>query len=151
MDGVIRTGLVYVGGYAKKIRRVVNAVFKGKFDPKYVNDKITELNKNLFRMITEKGYDKGDVMYMEIPYEIENGELRWIYPEIKVRYWKLVSEEKPFVEKILNMDTGYTEKEARQIAEEVDEEVRKMERPKDVEKRKVLKVRAGTSLENYLG
>lgn len=142
-NGVIRTGLVYVGGYAKKVRRVVNAVFIGQFNSKYINDKITELNKNLFEVIAERGYDKRDVINIEIPYEIDENGLKWIYSEIKIKYWKQYSEDKPFDEEITNMDTRYAK-------EEIKEENVDAEEPKDEESKKDLGVKVGTTLESFL-
>ena len=53
------TGPVRVSGYARKIRRVLNRVFrdmvrKGDLDTKTLNEYITELNRRIFKVLVEK-------------------------------------------------------------------------------------------------
>ena len=53
-----RTGYVRVSGYAIKLRRVLNATLseefkKGDLDAKVVNDKISSINSELFKVLVE--------------------------------------------------------------------------------------------------
>lgn len=53
-----RTGYVRVSGYAIKLRRVINATLsdyfkKGELDSSKVNEKISEVNSELFKVIVE--------------------------------------------------------------------------------------------------
>jgi len=54
-----RTGYVRVSGYAIKLRRVLNAILseefkKGELDTKVVNDKISTINSELFKVLVEE-------------------------------------------------------------------------------------------------
>ena len=96
MIGLVRTGYVKATGWAIKIRKVANAVMKGKADIKEINEKVSELNAKLYEVIVEKGVDRDDVVYIEVPFEIEKGKVKWIYDKIIIRWYKLNEEFSPF-------------------------------------------------------
>jgi len=55
----VRTGPVRVGGYAIKLRRVINGVLtdkfkKGEISSKSINENISDLNKKLYQVIVDQ-------------------------------------------------------------------------------------------------
>ncbi len=90
----LSTGFVRASGYAYKVRRVLFALTRGKVDPKEVVRAAGELNQYLFERLQEMGVEKSDVVRITVPFEIENGSIKWDYDGLEIEVYKRSEEEK---------------------------------------------------------
>ena len=95
--GIVRTGYVKATGWALKLRKVANAVMKSQAESSVINEAVSELNQKLFDKLNELGVDRDDVVYIEIPYMIKNGEVKWLLEGAKIRIYKLTETVEGFV------------------------------------------------------
>lgn len=88
----ISSGLIIAGAYANKLRRVMFATLKGKADNKEIARASGELNATLFELFRDVGVDKGDVVRVTIEYEVQNGQIKWIWDTLEVQHFRIVAE-----------------------------------------------------------
>ncbi|MFZ8795773.1 MAG: DUF2258 domain-containing protein [Acidilobaceae archaeon] len=91
---VLRTGYVIAGAYADKVRRTLFAqtrdlVKGGTLTPQEVARATGELNRILYEIFVNKlKADKGDVVMVNIEYNIEDNRIVWNYDKLEVRVWR---------------------------------------------------------------
>ena len=91
---VLRTGYVIAGAYADKVRRTLFAqtrdlVKGGTLTPQEVARATGELNRILYEVFVNKlKTDKGDVVMVNIEYNIEDNRIVWNYDKLEVRVWR---------------------------------------------------------------
>jgi hypothetical protein len=91
---VLRTGYVIAGAYADKVRRTLFAqtrdlVKSGTLTPQEVARATGELNRILYEVFVNKlKTDKGDVVMVNIEYNIEDNRIVWNYDKLEVRVWR---------------------------------------------------------------
>jgi len=96
---ILRSGYVIAGAYADKVRRTLFAqtrelVRSGELTPQEVARASGELNKVLYEgFVNRLRTDKGDVVMIDIEYEVEEGRIKWNYDKLNVRVWRRVPEE----------------------------------------------------------
>jgi len=95
----LRSGAVILGAYATKIRKALFAQLKdkvkaGEISSQEVARASGELNKVLYTLFVEKlKLEKGDVVRVEIDYEILNSKIIWKWSDIKISCYRKVSDE----------------------------------------------------------
>jgi hypothetical protein len=88
------TGYVIAGAYADKVRRTLFAqtrdlVKSGTLTPQEVARAAGELNRILYEVFVNKlKMDKGDVVMVNIEYNIEDNRIVWNYDKLEVRVWR---------------------------------------------------------------
>jgi hypothetical protein len=88
------TGYVIAGAYADKVRRTLFAqtrdlVKSGTLTPQEVARAAGELNRILYEVFVNKlKADKGDVVMVNIEYNIEDNRIVWNYDKLEVRVWR---------------------------------------------------------------
>jgi hypothetical protein len=88
------TGYVIAGAYADKVRRTLFAqtrdlVKSGTLTPQEVARAAGELNRILYEIFVNKlKTDKGDVVMVNIEYNIEDNRIVWNYDKLEVRVWR---------------------------------------------------------------
>jgi hypothetical protein len=88
------TGYVIAGAYADKVRRTLFAqtrdlVKSGTLTPQEVARAAGELNRILYEVFVNKlKTDKGDVVMVNIEYNIEDNRIVWNYDKLEVRVWR---------------------------------------------------------------
>jgi hypothetical protein len=91
---VLRTGYVIAGAYADKVRRTLFAqtrdlVKSGTLTPQEVARAAGELNRILYEVFVNKlKTDKGDVVMVNVEYNIEDNRIVWDYDKLEVRVWR---------------------------------------------------------------
>jgi len=91
---ILRSGYVIAGAYADKVRRTLFAqtrelVRSGELTPQEVARASGELNKVLYEVFVNRlRTDKGDVVMIDIEYEVEEGRIKWNYDKLNVRVWE---------------------------------------------------------------
>jgi hypothetical protein len=90
----LMTGYVIAGAYADKVRRTLFAqtrdlVKSGTLTPQEVARAAGELNRILYEVFVNKlKTDKGDVVMVNIEYNIEDNRIVWNYDKLEVRVWR---------------------------------------------------------------
>ena len=90
----LMTGYVIAGAYADKVRRTLFAqtrdlVKSGTLTPQEVARAAGELNRILYEIFVNKlKTDKGDVVMVNIEYNIEDNRIVWNYDKLEVRVWR---------------------------------------------------------------
>jgi hypothetical protein len=90
----LMTGYVIAGAYADKVRRTLFAqtrdlVKSGTLTPQEVARAAGELNRILYEVFVNKlKMDKGDVVMVNIEYNIEDNRIVWNYDKLEVRVWR---------------------------------------------------------------
>ena len=90
----LMTGYVIAGAYADKVRRTLFAqtrdlVKSGTLTLQEVARAAGELNRILYEVFVNKlKTDKGDVVMVNIEYNIEDNRIVWNYDKLEVRVWR---------------------------------------------------------------
>ncbi|RLG64408.1 DUF2258 domain-containing protein [archaeon] len=93
-ERLLSTGLVFVAGYAAKIRRTIFAqtrddISNGVIEKTEVAKAMGNLNATLFKILIEKlNLDKRDVVRVRIPYTIDNGTIKWHWDKLEIEAYR---------------------------------------------------------------
>lgn len=109
----LRSGLVIAGAYADKLRRTMfaqlkNDIREGKVKASDVAYHVAQLNKVLYRIFVEKlKVDKGDVVRINIDYELTDEGIKWDFTSLKIEVFKRVPQEE--VDSVVSSVVGEAE------------------------------------------
>jgi hypothetical protein len=128
----LRSGLVIAGAYADKLRRAMFAQMKnelkeGKIKANDVAYSVAQLNRILYKVFVENlKIDKGDVVRVNIDYNIENSSIKWDWSSLKIEVFRRVPEEevekalKPIVQEAEEIIKGAVEYNVEKLGETED-------------------------------
>jgi len=109
----LRSGLVIAGAYADKLRRTMfaqlkNDIREGRIKASDVAYHVAQLNKVLYRIFVEKlKVDKGDVVRINIDYELTDEGIKWDFTSLKIEVFKRVPQEE--VDSVVSSVVGEAE------------------------------------------
>ncbi len=109
----LRSGLVIAGAYADKLRRTMfaqlkNDIREGRVKASDVAYHVAQLNKVLYRIFVEKlKVDKGDVVRINIDYELTDEGIKWDFTSLKIEVFKRVPQEE--VDSVVSSVVGEAE------------------------------------------
>jgi len=128
----LRSGLVIAGAYADKLRRAMFAQMKnelkeGKIKANDVAYSVAQLNRVLYKIFVENlKVDKGDVVRVNIDYDVEDSTIKWNWNSMKIEVFRRVSEEeiegalKPIVQEAEEIVRGAVEYNVEKLGETED-------------------------------
>ena len=109
----LRSGLVIAGAYADKLRRTMfaqlkNDIREGRVKASDVAYHVAQLNKVLYRIFVERlKVDKGDVVRINIDYELTDEGIKWDFTSLKIEVFKRVPQEE--VDSVVSSVVGEAE------------------------------------------